>query len=59
MTEKTWSDRIQKQVNNILLQRMASPKEIAEVVLFLSGDASDYITGQTINVDGGFSIKND
>ena len=59
MTENTWSDRIQKQVNNILLQRMASPKEIAEVVLFLSGDASDYITGQTINVDGGFSIKND
>jgi len=38
---------------------MASPMEIAEVVLFLSGDKNKYITGQTINVDGGFSIKND
>ena len=38
---------------------MADPKEIAEVVLFLSSDRNQYITGQTINVDGGFSIKND
>jgi len=58
MTAGTWSDRIKKQVDNILLKRMADPIEIAEVVLFLSGSASDYITGQTINVDGGFSIKN-
>ena len=59
MTESTWSDRIKEQVGNILLQRMADPSEIAEVVLFLSSEASQYITGQTINVDGGFSIKND
>ena len=59
MTKNTWSDRIKKQVNNILLKRMADPKEIAEVVLFLSSDRNQYITGQTINVDGGFSIKND
>jgi 3-oxoacyl-[acyl-carrier protein] reductase len=59
MTENTWSDRIKKQVDNILLKRMAEPKEIAEVVLFLSSSANEYITGQTINVDGGFSIKND
>jgi len=38
---------------------MADPKEIAEVVLFLSSGANEYITGQTINIDGGFSIKND
>ena len=59
MTENTWSDRIKKQVDNILLKRMANPKEIAEVVLFLSSGANEYITGQTINIDGGFSIKND
>jgi 3-oxoacyl-[acyl-carrier protein] reductase len=59
MTKNTWSDRIKKQVSNILLKRMADPKEIAEVVLFLSSDRNQYITGQTINVDGGFSIKND
>jgi 3-oxoacyl-[acyl-carrier protein] reductase len=59
MTDNTWSDRIKKQVDNILLKRMADPKEIAEVVLFLSSSANEYITGQTINIDGGFSIKND
>ena len=59
MTDNTWSDRIKKQVSNILLKRMADPKEIAEVVLFLSSGVNKYITGQTINVDGGFSIKND
>jgi 3-oxoacyl-[acyl-carrier protein] reductase len=59
MTENTWSDRIKKQVGNILLKRMAAPKEIAELVLFLSSSSNEYITGQTINIDGGFSIKND
>ena len=52
MTDNTWSDRIKKQVDNILLKRMADPKEIAEVVLFLSSSANEYITGQTINIDG-------
>ena len=59
MTENTWSDRIKKQVSNILLERMADPFEIAKLVLFLSSDANTYITGQTINIDGGFSIKHD
>jgi len=59
MTENTWSDRIKNQVSNILLERMADPVEIAELVLFLSSDANSYITGQTINIDGGFSIKHD
>ena len=59
MTENTWSDRIEKQVDSILLKRMANPKEIAEVVMFLASYKSEYITGQTINVDGGYSIKDD
>lgn len=58
MTEKTWSKRIRDQVNSILLKRMADPKEIAQVILFLCSDECSYITGQNINVDGGFGIKN-
>lgn len=58
MTKNTWSKRIEDQVNSILLGRMADPKEIAEVVLFLCSDKCKYITGQNIIVDGGFSIKN-
>ena len=58
MTEKTWSKRIKAQVQSILLERIADPNEIAEVVLFLCSDKCRYITGQNIIVDGGFSIKN-
>lgn len=58
MTEKTWSKRIKDQVSSILLQRMAHPKEIAQVILFLCSEECSYITGQNINVDGGYGIKN-
>ena len=59
MTENSWNDRIVNQVNSILLKRMANPSEIAEVALFLASEKCNYITGQTINVDGGFSIKSE
>lgn len=38
--------------------RSAIPEEIAELALFLAGDASNYITGQTIICDGGMTLGN-
>jgi NAD(P)-dependent dehydrogenase (short-subunit alcohol dehydrogenase family) len=38
------------------MQRFATPGEISPVVLFLSSAAARYITGQTLAVDGGFSV---
>lgn len=35
--------------------RMGSPDDIAPLAVFLSGSGSDYLTGQVIAVDGGFS----
>ena len=44
-------------VNDIIsktaLKRIAKPKEIANVVLLLSSDLANFITGQNIRVDGG------
>ena len=37
----------------IPLGRFGKPEEVAEVVLFLVSDRSDYLTGQVIKIDGG------
>ena len=39
-------------LNNIALGRIGTPEDIAKVILFLSSDLSDYISGQVIGVDG-------
>ncbi|CAM3081556.1 2,3-butanediol dehydrogenase, S-alcohol forming, (R)-acetoin-specific / Acetoin (diacetyl) reductase [Leuconostoc gelidum subsp. gasicomitatum] len=39
--------------DGIALGRLSEPEEIASVVSFLSSDDSNYVTGQTIIVDGG------
>lgn len=36
--------------------RIGTPQEIADVVLFLAGTKASWITGQTIVVDGGYSL---
>jgi NAD(P)-dependent dehydrogenase (short-subunit alcohol dehydrogenase family) len=38
-------------------KRIASPDEIAELAVFLLSDASNFIVGQTIVCDGGYSLK--
>jgi len=40
----------------ISLKRLAEPREISDVMMFLAGSSSSYITGQVISVDGGLSI---
>jgi 3-oxoacyl-[acyl-carrier protein] reductase len=42
-------------IRSIPLGRMADPKEIASVAVFLVSDQNTYLTGQTIVVDGGFT----
>jgi len=56
-SQPLWSDaRTLKQIEaEIPLGRLAETKDVIGAVLFLASDASSYITGHTIVVDGGLS----
>ncbi|NND41339.1 MAG: SDR family oxidoreductase [Silicimonas sp.] len=50
------SDEFQRRVSELIMaDRMAKPDEIADVMLFLASPQAGYMTGQLVNVDGGFS----
>lgn len=54
---KTWNEKVWKQARSSILGRTAKPKEIAEVLLFLASERMSFITGQTLIVDGGYTIS--
>ena len=56
MTNALKEDAKTKLRENIPLGRIGKPDDIAEAVAFLAGDASAYITGQVLCVDGGMAI---
>ncbi|NRP89182.1 Diacetyl reductase [(S)-acetoin forming] [Ensifer adhaerens] len=55
LTEKP-DQAINEFSQSILLGRVSLPKDIAGVTTFLASDASDYVTGQTVMVDGGMVL---
>jgi 2-deoxy-D-gluconate 3-dehydrogenase len=56
-SQPLWSDpeTLKQLESEIPLGRLAEPSDIIGAVLFLASDASSYITGHTIIVDGGLS----
>ena len=55
MIEKNLDKKIlEETIKRIPLKRIASPDEIANVVLFLASDMSGYINGEIINITGGY-----
>ncbi|MBX7371179.1 3-oxoacyl-[acyl-carrier-protein] reductase [Clostridium chauvoei] len=56
MTNKLSDKNKEMILGNIPLKRLGNVEDIAEVAAFLASDASSYITGQVISVDGGMAI---
>lgn len=58
MTEEKLKDEalVQKILSRTVIQRIADPIDIVGAAVFLASEASSYVTGQTLFVDGGFTI---
>ena len=57
MTEKIPLDSRDAMKKRIPLERFGTPEEVAEVVVFLSSDQANYITGENIHVNGGMYMS--
>lgn len=49
-------DDLQLRVNSIPMGRMGDPADYVGAAIFLASDASDFVTGQTLIVDGGSTL---
>lgn len=56
-TTSNISETRKQTIAMVPLARMGTPEDIANAVVFLASDKSNYITGQTIVVDGGWTLR--
>lgn len=53
MIQNISKEILDSRINKIGFERMASPEDIADAVVFLASDKAKFITGQILGVDGG------
>ncbi len=56
MTDKLTEEQKQKMFGAIPLAKFGETKDVANLVLFLASEASSYITGEVIKIDGGMAM---
>jgi 3-oxoacyl-[acyl-carrier protein] reductase len=57
MTDELPENSKNELLNRIPVGKIGAPEDIAHATLFLASDEANYITGQTITVDGGRVIN--
>lgn len=56
MNERLTEEEVLAVKSETPLGRLGTPEEVAELIWFLSSDKADFMTGQIITVDGGFTL---
>jgi NAD(P)-dependent dehydrogenase (short-subunit alcohol dehydrogenase family) len=56
MTDRYKPGHLDQQMERVPMGRMGDPQELTAALVFLSGAASGYVTGQVLAVDGGLTI---
>ncbi len=52
-----YQDQFAKEVERTPLRRFGQPEEVAELVAFLASDRSAFITGEAVNISGGWYMR--
>lgn len=56
-SEVSSEEAVKQTIATIPWKRIGTPEDIAGAAVFLASEKADYITGQTIIVDGGFTLR--
>ena len=54
---RKYADRLQPEMDRTPLRRFGEPEEVAELVAFLVSERSAFITGEVLNISGGWYMR--
>ncbi len=54
---RKYADRMEPEIQRTPLRRIGDPEDVAELISFLVSERSSFITGETINISGGWYMR--
>ena len=57
MTDALTTEQVDKMLSQVPLKRLGEAQEIGALVVYLASDSASYITGETININGGMLMN--